>query len=63
MARIIKKNKLGLVSNPKNESELVNKMEKFIKKDYLIKNLSMRYDKIYKKMFLTSSAYKKIRNC
>lgn len=63
ISEIIKKNKLGLISDPKNEYDLVEKMEKFIKKDFPIKNLNTRYNRIYKKMFLTSSAYKKIKYC
>jgi len=63
ISEIIKKNKLGLISDPKNEYDLVGKMEKFIKKDFPIKNLNARYNRIYKKMFLTSSAYKKIKYC
>jgi glycosyltransferase involved in cell wall biosynthesis len=63
ISEIIKKNKLGLISNPKNEYDLVEQMEKFIKKDFPIKNLNARYNRIYKKMFLTSSAYKKIKYC
>jgi glycosyltransferase involved in cell wall biosynthesis len=63
ITEIIKKNKLGLISDPKNEYDLVEKMEKFIKKDFPIKNLNTRYNRIYKKMFLTSSAYKKIKYC
>lgn len=63
ISEIIKKNKLGLISDPKNEYDLVEKMEKFIKKDFPIKNLNNRYNRIYKKMFLTSSAYKKIKYC
>lgn len=63
ISEIIKKNKLGLISDPKNEYDLVEKMEKFIKKDFPIKNLNARYNRIYKKMFLTSSAYKKIKYC
>jgi len=63
ISEIIKKNKLGLISDPKNEYDLVGKMEKFIKKDFPIKNLNTRYNRIYKKMFLTSSAYKKIKYC
>lgn len=63
ISEIIKKNKLGLISDPKNEYDLVEKMEKFIKKDFPIKNLNTRYNRIYKKMFLTSSAYKKIKDC
>lgn len=63
ISEIIKKNNLGLISDPKNEYDLVEKMEKFIKKDFPIKNLNTRYNRIYKKMFLTSSAYKKIKYC
>ena len=63
ISEIIKKNKLGLISDPKNKYDLVEKMEKFIKKDFPIKNLNNRYNRIYKKMFLTSSAYKKIKYC
>jgi glycosyltransferase involved in cell wall biosynthesis len=63
ISEIIKTNKLGLISDPKNEYDLVEKMEKFIKKDFPIKNLNNRYNRIYKKMFLTSSAYKKIKYC
>lgn len=63
ISEIIKKNKLGLISDPKNEYDLVKRMEKFIKKDFPIKNLNTRYNRIYKKMFLTSSAYKKIKYC
>jgi len=63
ISEIIKKNQLGLISDPKNEYDLVEKMEKFIKKDFPIKNLNTRYNRIYKKMFLTSSAYKKIKYC
>jgi glycosyltransferase involved in cell wall biosynthesis len=62
ISKIIKKNKLGLISDPKNEYDLVEKMEKFIKKDFPVKNLNIRYNRLYKKMFLTSSAYKKIKH-
>jgi O26-antigen biosynthesis N-acetyl-L-fucosamine transferase len=63
ISKIIKKNKLGLVSNPKNKNDLANKMEKFIKKDFSTKNLNIKYNNIYKKKFLTSVAYKKIKDC
>ena len=62
ISKIIKRNKLGLISDPKNENDLVEKMEKFIKKDFCVKNLNTRYNRLYKKMFLTSSAYKKIKH-
>ena len=62
ISKIIKRNKLGLISDPKNEYDLVEKMEKFIKKDFPVKNLITRYNRLYKKMFLTSSAYKKIKH-
>jgi predicted rRNA methylase YqxC with S4 and FtsJ domains len=61
ISKIIKKNKLGLISDPKNEYDLVEQMEKFIKKDFPMRNLKARYNRLYKKMFLTSSAYKKIK--
>ena len=62
ISKIIKRNKLGLISDPKNEYDLVEKMEKFIKKGFPVKNLNTRYNRLYKKMFLTSSAYKKIKH-
>jgi glycosyltransferase involved in cell wall biosynthesis len=63
IAKIIKKNKLGLISNPKNKNDLANNMKKFIKKDFSTKNLNIRYNNIYKKKFMTSLAYKKIKYC
>jgi hypothetical protein len=63
ISKVIKKNKLGLVSNPQNKYDLAYKMEKFIKKDFSKKYLSIRYNSVYKKLFLTSLAYKKIKYC
>jgi glycosyltransferase involved in cell wall biosynthesis len=63
ISKVIKKNKLGLISNPKNKYDLANKMEKFIKRDFSTKDLNIRYNNIYKKIFLTSLAYKKIKYC
>jgi glycosyltransferase involved in cell wall biosynthesis len=63
ISKVIKKNKLGLVSNPQNKYDLAYKMEKFIKKDFSKKYLNIRYNSVYKKLFLTSLAYKKIKYC
>ena len=63
ISKMIKNNKLGLISNANCENDLAKKMEKFIRNDFSIRNLNLRYDNIYKKMFLTSLAYTKIKNC
>jgi len=63
ISKIIRKNELGLISNPKIKNDLSKKMESFINKSFSIKNLKSRYNNVYNRMFLTAKAYKTIKFC